>query len=106
MHAAFGTDRFIVAWQLDGDAPRETGLDWSDTPLIDGTLPDELPDDARVRIAIPNDIFAVLDADAAKATQWRETTRQAFITYLDRGYSVAGFRRGEGAESGAYMLIK
>ena len=107
MHAALGTDRFIVAWQLDADISRGAGAgDWSATPLIDGTLPETLPDDARVRIAIPNDIFAVLDADAAKATQWRETTRAAFVDYLDRGYSVAGFRRGDGAEPGAYLLAK
>lgn len=107
MHAALGTDRFIVAWQLDSDAPRDTHESgWADTPIINEILPSPLPDDSRVRVAIPNDIFAVLDEDAGRATRWRETTRAALTTYLGRGYSIAGFRRGNGAELGAYLLAR
>jgi predicted GNAT superfamily acetyltransferase len=109
MHGALGTDRFIVAWQLDGETPRGENLDtveWGSTPLINEVLPATLPDDARVRIAIPNDIFAVLDADAKRAAQWRETTRIAFTTYLNRGYSVLGFLRGNDAEPGTYLLAR
>jgi len=109
LHSALGTDRFIVAWQLDDTAPRGINLDtveWSSTPLVEDVLPDRLPDDARVRVAIPNDIFAVLDADAKRATRWRETTRAALTTYLDRGYSVLGFLRGDDARPGTYLLAR
>jgi predicted GNAT superfamily acetyltransferase len=109
MHGALGTDRFIVAWQLDGDKHPGDDLDattWAATPVIDEVLPASLPGDARVRIAIPNDIFAVLDADSTRATRWRETTRAAFTTYLERGYSVVGFLRGNRAEHGTYLLTR
>jgi chorismate synthase len=105
MHAALGTDRFIVRWRLDPGAepPIQTGA-WNDTPLINGTVPDPLPDSRRVRIAIPDDIFAVLDVDRAAANGWRATTRQLFTTYLGRGYTIAGFRRSAGADPGTYLL--
>jgi len=109
LHGAIGTDRFIVAWQLDGDSSQAgdpDATDWSETPLIGDVLPSILPDDARVRIAIPNDIFAVLEADEKRATRWRETTRTAFTTYLDRGYSVIGFLRGNDAAPGTYLLTR
>lgn len=109
LHSALGTDRFIVVWQLDDDTSRAGDLDaeeWEGTPLINEVLPPVLPDDARVRIAIPNDIFAVIDADTKHATRWRETTRAAFTTYLDRGYSVIGFLRGNAAAPGTYLLTR
>ncbi|HSU97889.1 MAG TPA: hypothetical protein VLI40_11710 [Gemmatimonadaceae bacterium] len=109
MHGALGTDRFIVVWQLDREGPRDDHPDmgdWTNTPLIDEVLPDSLPDDARVRVAIPNDIFAVLDADPKRAVQWRETTRTALTTYLNRGYSVLGFLRGNDTERGTYLLAR
>ena len=107
MHAALGTDRFIVAWSLDG-LPRVPALamDWAGTPIIDGTLPPMLPDSPRVRVAIPDDIFAVLQADAGLAHAWRETTRRALMTYLERGYEVAGFSRAAGIEPAAYLLTR
>ena len=107
MHAALGTDRFIVRWRLDAapEPPLESG-DWRSTPLINGTVPDPLPDFTRVRIAIPDDIFAVLDTDRAAANRWRATTRQLFTDYLGRGYGVAGFRRSAGADPGTYLLAR
>ena len=105
MHAALGTDRFIVRWRLDEEV-RHYAPDagWVSTPVIGKNCPATLPDTGRVRIAIPDDIFAVLGADAASAEKWRESTREAFITYLDRGYTIAGFTRGDGAEPGTYLL--
>jgi predicted GNAT superfamily acetyltransferase len=95
MHAALGTDRFIVAWQLGEEhEPRVPDAGWVDAPIIDGILPSILPDSGRVRIAIPDDIFALLNSNPLVAHTWRETTRKAFITYLDRGYTVVGFARG------------
>lgn len=107
MHAALGTDRFIVAWRLDeGVKHRAPAADWASAPVISRSLPARLPDSNRVRIAIPDDIFAVLDADAVAAHNWRVTTREAFTTYLRRGYTVAGFLRGTAAGPGTYLLEK
>lgn len=105
IHAALGTDRFIVAWRLDAPLhSRPVACEWSDTPLVDEKSRGILPDGSRVRIAIPDDIFAVLESDPSVAAQWRAVTRRAFMTYLDRGYSVAGFARGSDGAPGAYLL--
>jgi predicted GNAT superfamily acetyltransferase len=105
VHAALGTDRFIVAWRLDVPLhSRPVARDWSDTPLVDEKSRGILPDGSRVRIAIPDDIFAVLESDPSLAAQWRAVTRRAFMTYLDRGYSIAGFARGSAGGSGTYLL--
>lgn len=107
MHAALGTDRFIVAWDFDDDARHRADADeWTDTPLISSAIPVTLADVPRVRVAIPKDIFTLLHADIEAARGWRETTRVALTTYLDRGYSVAGFQRGTGANPGAYLLAR
>jgi predicted GNAT superfamily acetyltransferase len=105
MHAALGTDRFIVAWQLDEPLHARPDEDhWSNTPLIDEKSRGILPDGPRVRIAIPEDIFAVLESDSGLAAQWRAVTRRAFMTYLDRGYNVTGFIRGAAEDPGTYLL--
>lgn len=107
MHAGLGTDRFIVSWRLDrGTTPRAPDTEWMNAPTIDAAHPDIPADRGRVRIAIPHDIFAVLDAEPALAFKWRDTTREAFTTYLARGYSIAGFMRGNGSEPGTYLLAR
>jgi predicted GNAT superfamily acetyltransferase len=107
MHAALGTDRFIVAWRLDEPhKPRVLDADWTKAPIISKTPPATLPDSERVRIAIPDDIFAVLDTDPKAAHAWRETTRTAFMTYRDRGYTVAGFSRANDADPATYLLTR
>jgi len=105
IHAALGTDRFIVSWQLDEPLHiRPNDESWSDVPLIDEKSRGILPDGPRVRIAIPDDIFAVIDANSPLAAQWRAVTRRAFMTYLDCGYRVAGFIRGADGNPGTYLL--
>lgn len=105
MHAALGTDRFIVAWSLDASPHvRVQAAEWADAPLIHKSLPANLPDAQRVRIAIPDDIFAVLETEPDQAHVWRETTRHALTTYLEQGYKVAGFARADGAVPATYLL--
>ena len=107
MHAALGTDRFIVAWSLDATPrPRVQTTDWAEAPLINRTLPMHLPDAKRVRIAIPDDIFAILETQPEEAHVWRETTRHALTTYLEQGYTVAGFSRADGVVPATYLLAQ
>lgn len=107
MHAALGTDRFIVAWRLDqARTPRAQDSDWLNAPLISEILPATLPDSERVRIAIPNDIFVVLEANPRTAHTWRETTQRAFMHYLDRRYTVAGFSRATDSDTATYLLTR
>jgi predicted GNAT superfamily acetyltransferase len=107
MHAALGTDRFVVAWSLAATPGlRVQPADWADAPLINKSSPADLPDSQRVRIVVPDDIFAVLETDPEQAHLWRETTRHAFTTYLERGYTVAGFARAAGAVPATYLLSR
>ncbi|HEX9108264.1 MAG TPA: hypothetical protein VF832_13570, partial [Longimicrobiales bacterium] len=114
---AFGTDRFIVAWDIaavaagnghspsPSPAPSPPSLSPSsvykaecemgnDAPLVDGSEPfDAGAPPARVAIEIPEDIEAVASASGEDALAWRTTTRRAFTTWLGRGYTVAAFCR-------------
>jgi predicted GNAT superfamily acetyltransferase len=105
MHAALGTDRFIVRWQLDSPrGPRTSDPAWADAPVLGCAPAAQLPDAPRVRIAIPNDIFTVLEADPVSAHAWRASTRRAFMWYLQHGYSITGFDRADGTEPAMYLL--
>jgi predicted GNAT superfamily acetyltransferase len=103
LHGDLGTDRFIVKWQIAEsqsgvkDTAAELAKSADDAfivnPQRDGNSPVllDLPNAESVRIEIPADIYALIDAAPAIASQWRATTRQAFTWYLRRGYRVAGF---------------
>ena len=105
IHAALGTDRLIVAWRLDQEVtPRVPDAIWASMPVVNANSSALLTDSHRIRIAIPDDIFVVLDADPSLANRWRESTREAFTTYLARGYSVVGFMRGSKPQPSTYLL--
>ena len=63
-----------------------------------------MPSAGRVRIQIPHDIELVHALGADTALEWRMTTRDAFLHYLERGYRVTGFDRGDGSTLPAYEL--
>ncbi|HJW48055.1 MAG TPA: hypothetical protein VJ726_01410, partial [Candidatus Limnocylindria bacterium] len=75
--------------------------------LVNPTASDGLPalngllDAPVVRIAIPRDLEA--EPNERRAV-WRRVTREAFESYLARGYEVVGFRRGQGDELPSYEL--
>ena len=108
MHAALGTDRFIVVWPLDTEYEAQDSRvareEWRDAPVIGSAVTEPLPTATRVRVSIPDDIFAVLEDDPKLAHQWRSTTRAAFNTYLSRGYRVVGFERRTSTTAAAYLL--
>jgi chorismate synthase len=113
LHGAAPTDRFIVEWDLAGNpdirgepscAEDELGT------LVNPTSPDGEPrlapliDSPTVRIEIPADIHALTSRDPALALRWRETTREAFVNYLARGYRVTRFCRASGDQRPSYQL--
>jgi predicted GNAT superfamily acetyltransferase len=85
---AFGTDRFVVTWNVDGGTAPVAGVppSWRTAPLSVGG------DDAEVRIEIPQDVTALPNMEARS---WRARTRPAFVRLLGDGYRVAGFYRDE-----------
>ncbi|MFL5495019.1 MAG: hypothetical protein ACJ8DC_11610 [Gemmatimonadales bacterium] len=116
LHSAVGTDRFIVSWELNSEPPARThdhGI--ADPPPVRlivnredrmGQPPtvhpiDEFPE---VYIAIPGDIQQVITNAPDLARAWRDTTREAFLGYVQRGYRVSGFHRAEGR--GFYRLTR
>lgn len=105
MHAALGTDRLIVAWQLDqAVTPTIPDASWADAQVVNAGMSVAHIGAPRARIVIPDDIFVVLDEDLALARRWRENTREAFTVYMGRGYSIVGFLRGSGHTFGTYLL--
>jgi predicted GNAT superfamily acetyltransferase len=116
LHSAVGTDRFIAAWELTveprparhdhglaGPPPARLVVNREDRIGQPPTVHpiDEFPD---VYIAIPGDIQQVIAAAPELARAWRDTTREAFLGYLHRGYRVSGFHRAEGR--GFYRLTR
>ena len=119
LHEGIGTDRFVVEWDLTrstADVPRaesrgqrSTAQAHTDECIVNA--PDHpggrprlaaLPDLDCVCVEIPPDLPALLASDPARAREWRETTRECFLWYLDRGYRVDGLAYH--GERPAYVL--
>ncbi|HEX3233920.1 MAG TPA: hypothetical protein VHR41_06965 [Gemmatimonadales bacterium] len=116
LHSAVGTDRFILSWDLTATprvpaqdhglaAPPPARLVVNREDQV-GRPPTMHPIDTfpEVYIAIPGDIQQVIADAPDLARAWRDTTREAFLGYLQRGYRVSGFHRTEGR--GFYRLTQ
>ena len=116
LHRGVGTDRFIVAWDLDraGAPPRPTAALLGAPVVNPGAGAGEAEGPERfgaapppaLRIEIPDDISSVQDASLDLAGRWRATTRRAFLWCLAHGYTVAGFARDAAAGRGHYLLAR
>lgn len=108
LHGGLGTDRFVVEWLLNhervrrvlrGEPPLRTER-FRDAPVVnvDAARAPGRPrreDTGDVQIAVPDDIERVKAESIDRARAWRESTRAAFLEYLERGYRVVAFRRRE-----------
>ena len=120
-HAALGTDRFIVRWDLRaadgaGGPGRGTGGDddasgSASAPVVnapghatDVPVDGELVDAPAVRVEVPHDVTQLVAEAPDVARRWRETTRRAFVSYLGRGYRVVAFERGRDGARAFYRL--
>lgn len=120
LHSGLGTDRFVVAWQLDRSATvsgaRRSLFDPAPiaaAPVVNAvvaaenrSVPVELPLEVApaVRVEIPPDIQETKATLPEAANAWRATTRRAFAWYLERGYRVAGFHRDRETGRSFYVL--
>jgi predicted GNAT superfamily acetyltransferase len=114
LHRGLGTDRFIVAWDIDGTpAEGTTHVSAATTkdspilnPVVDGrpTVPDLTKHrrDVVVRIAVPAAIEEIQADSLSAATRWRVSTRCAILWAIDAGYRVTGFVR-EDADINYYV---
>lgn len=119
LHRGLGTDRFIVAWDIDRAAPvgrDELGAHHPPAvrtaPILNPIGPDGLPivpeladfgTPPQVRIAIPIAIDQVQAESLAAAARWRASTRRAILWAFDKGYTIIGFYRDDQAGCGFYV---
>jgi chorismate synthase len=96
---AFGTDRFLVSWAVDGTkyaSPGPVPMAWQTAPLAGSRDPHSLV----VRVEIPADVEAL---PVNEARDWRQATRADFTELLAHDYDVAGFLSG--ADQRCYYVL-
>lgn len=117
LHRGVGTDRFIVAWDIDAGphavAPDGDGRGvtlGTDHPVLNPLGTDGLPAYREVAgrplavlIAVPDSIEEVQAQSVEHAARWRSSTRRAFQWALGSGYRVTAFYRDETARCGYYV---
>jgi len=121
LHRGLGTDRFIVAWQIQskrvenilaGEPPRLPPAT-SRSPIV--TLKNhgasdikvsELPTDRIIRVEIPANIQETKHRGHALGRRWRCFTRQVFLHYLAADYRVRNFYADAAAEQCFYLLVR
>lgn len=114
LHRGLGTDRFIVAWDLDRDPSDVTYASPSalDAPVLNPVGADGLPlvpdlsghpRGEIVRIAVPVSIDHVQAQSIATATRWRVSTRCVILWAVDAGYRVTGFVHEDAADVSYYI---
>lgn len=122
LHRGLGMDRCVAVWDLNSPAVADVAsgrslppVEWPrDIPVVNAELTDTgevlpfigaLPDAARVLVEIPGNIHAVRDVSPKNVRMWRESTRRAFMYYLNRNYRVSAFAGADGSRS-CYVLVR
>ena len=120
LHSGLGTDRLIVQWELEAQDVANTlagkreaaSAEPKDAHSPAVNMDDHLEPttdtrestETTVRIAIPGDIQVVKQTAVDTARIWRSATRDAFQTYLGRGYRVTGFACSEPGDICYYIM--
>jgi len=120
LHRGLGMDRFITVWDLTSpaavafaDGSIATPAGWPPGMQPVNTILDHrgnivpivgaLHSAENVLVEIPADIHAVRDDSIDSARLWRESTRRAFLHYLQLGFCVEGLASGPAGRV-AYLL--
>lgn len=123
LHRGVGTDRLIVAWDIDKPDqpafserdPRRILQGAESAPVINreglriadcGLLLSGSESPHLARIQIPLDIERVQSESLESAATWRECSRTAFITAFSAGYEIAGFYADRNANAGYYVITR
>jgi predicted GNAT superfamily acetyltransferase len=78
LNAGDESDRLMVSWRTDIDAPKAREL-----------VTDPKPDD--ILIAIPEDIVAIRSRDQRESMKWRRQVREQFMAAFGKNGKVVGF---------------
>lgn len=112
----FGTDRFIVSWEVDAEQPAKgyepeaQAQQHAETPVLNGLSASERSALLRsgireLRLEIPEDIDTVMvEAGVAGAMRWRLATREPLEWALSSGWRVRGFYREPASGRCFYVL--
>ncbi|MCG8470015.1 MAG: GNAT family N-acetyltransferase [Gemmatimonadetes bacterium] len=115
LHAGGDTDRLIVRWDLnsqraswaiEGAQTRPPSRRLDDSGVVtraSATDEDDLPGGDEVLIEVPTDLTKPT-VSASELVAWRRTVRDAFMTYLRRGYAVQSLHRATNADRAYYFL--
>jgi chorismate synthase len=123
LHRGLGMDRCVVVWKVSpvlgettepvatytpsgtpGDLPIANVVRDADghiLPVVKQSVPAP-----AVLIEVPRDIHAVRNRSIETARRWRESTRHAFLWYLQSGYRVSTFMIEETDNRCFYLLVK
>ena len=119
LHNTIGTDRFIMTWYLREEDRADFLKGYHDyverenIPNVSGVGYDahrarpfhaDLPDDALVKVEIPQNIQQLKKQSGQEAVDWRMATRRAFEHYFSKGYVVMGFHRDTASDRCFYVL--
>lgn len=122
LHRGIGTDRFLALWEMGSERVRRR-LEGEESP---GAAADTAAralgatheegahprpgepvlglDRDGILVAIPAEISHLMADDMPLAVAWREATRAVFTHYLDAGWEVREFLRGE--DTSDYLLMR
>lgn len=115
LHAGGETDRFIMRWELNSQRAkwaideanaRAPSRRFDENSVVESpTAASEvdLPGGDEVWIEVPSDLSRP-SVSEAELVQWRQTVRNAFMTYLRRGYAVQSLHRDTNADRSYYFL--
>ena len=120
LHRGIGTDRLIVAWDVDDASLTARKLEvssarkrfWNAAKLIGDAERRETrtkewaKEGEMLALAVPADITALQEKDPDLAVKWRKETRAAFETVFEAGYVVSGFTTDKKPPRGYYLLSK
>lgn len=93
------SDRLLAEWHLDRQ-PRRWSGNAAELPAALATTPagpgepDLTLEAPAVRVAVPQDVGQLLEADPEQAVRWRAAVRQAMRHYLRHGYVATRFQAG------------
>jgi len=120
LHRGIGTDRLIVAWDVDDDTLATRKLEvmsarkqfWNSARVVGDAERHEtrtkkwVQEGILLALAGPMDIAAIQAENPKLAAKWRTETRAAFQAAFDAGYVVSGFTRDKTPPRGYYLLSK
>ena len=108
----FGTDRLWVTWLLESDRVKSR-IERMSKPSEPGDL-DQIPQLVRVsenrepisadKFDGPQVVIEIPTEITGNHESWREATRRAFTSAIDKGYVVEGFYVNDERKVGRYLL--